>query len=98
MLLKMKKVLTYGKKIELQKIKFHIYEKMINGGLLEKLDHVAVHSKMIDVVHDTNICPEWQNPHGSSTPLKKEDIMRSIGFDEESIEHFAEEELTYKYV
>ena len=38
---------------------------------------------MIDIVHDKNICPEWKDPHGSSTPLKKEDIVRSIGLDEE---------------
>lgn len=68
--------------------------------IIDEIDqtyHAYSYSKMIDVVHNKNICPEWKDPHGSSSPLKKEDIMRSIGFDEDSIEHFAEEERTYKY-
>ena len=68
--------------------------------ILDEIDqkyHDYSYSRMIDVVHDKNICPEWQDPHGSSSILKKEDIMHSIGFDDESIRHFIEEEQTYKY-
>ncbi|WP_022932672.1 Panacea domain-containing protein [Treponema bryantii] len=68
--------------------------------ILDEIDqqyHSYSYSKMIDVVHNKNICPEWKDPHGSSSPLTKEDIMRSIGFDEDSIKHFAEEERTYNY-
>ena len=52
---------------------------------------------MIDAVHNKDICPEWKDPSGSATPLSKEDIMRALGFNEEAIQHFAEEERTYNY-
>lgn len=68
--------------------------------ILDEIDseyHDYTYSKMIDVVHNKNICPEWKNPNGSSTPLSKADIMTAIGFDKDTIAHFEEEEQTYAY-
>lgn len=68
--------------------------------ILDAIDgqyHSYTYSKMIDIVHDKNVCPEWQNPHGSSSPLTKADIMAAIGFDKDTIAHFEAEEETYTY-
>lgn len=72
----------------------------LEKSILDKIDlkyHSYSYSKMIDEVHDKNICPEWKNPNGSSVPLTKRDIMCAIGFDEKTINHFLEEEETYRY-
>ncbi len=37
--------------------------------------------ELCDETH--RICPEWQNPHGSSMPIKIQDIFRAFGKSEE---------------
>lgn len=31
-----------------------------------------------------NMCPEWEDPHGSSMPISRSRLLRSIGFDAET--------------
>lgn len=73
---------------------------VLEKSILDEIDskyHSYSYSKMIDVVHDEKNCPEWKNPNGSSLPLTKRDIMKAIGFDEVTINHFSEEEEVYMY-
>lgn len=58
--------------------------------------HNFSYSQMIDVVHDKNICPEWEKPIDKPTELTKEKIMRTLGFSEETINYLLEEETIYK--
>lgn len=66
--------------------------------ILDDIDsqyHSLSYSKMIDIVHDKKICPEWSAPIGYPTELTKQDIMRAIGFDETTINYFLQEEDIY---
>jgi uncharacterized phage-associated protein len=65
--------------------------------------HQAGYGDMIDYVHQHNVCPEWSDPEGSSTPIKLEDMLRSVGKTPEEIalilaenETFEEEEKVFK--
>ena len=72
------------------------FEKSIIDEIDDKY-HSYSYSRMIDVVHDRNVCPEWRDPHGSSSILSKADIMAALGFDEATIKHFEQEEEAYTY-
>ena len=41
--------------------------------------------QFIDHVHE--ICPEWEDPNGSSKPISVESILRAVGVSEESTQH-----------
>ena len=36
-----------------------------------------------DYTHDANNCPEWEDPDGSSVPIKLENLLGIIGFSDE---------------
>ncbi len=36
--------------------------------------------KLRDYTHDANNCPEWQDPDGSSVPIKFEDLLDKLGY------------------
>ena len=61
----------------------------------DKKYHAYSYSNMIAVVHDSSICPEWKDSHGSATILTKKDTMVALGFDEATIRHFEQEEEVY---
>jgi|SRR5271157_6535722 len=44
-------------------------------------------------LHD--VCPEWEDPHGSSIPIDPEVILRNAGRTEEEIELIEESDRTY---
>ena len=48
--------------------------------------------KLCDETH--RICREWQNPYGSSIPIKIQDIFRALGKSEEEAEILARELMT----
>lgn len=35
--------------------------------------------KLVDMQHDSTICPEWKDPQGSSVPVSYDDIFLSFG-------------------
>ena len=35
--------------------------------------------QLADLTHE--ICPEWEDPHGSSLPITQSRLLRSLGFD-----------------
>jgi len=43
------------------------------------------------LTHDVNVCPEWKDPHGSSAPIRPEDIFRLWGVSKEEIDVLARE-------
>jgi uncharacterized phage-associated protein len=38
--------------------------------------------QLADLTH--KICPEWEDPHGSSLPISRSRLLRSLGFDDET--------------
>ncbi len=73
---------------------------VLEKNILDSIDkqyHLYSYSQMISEVHNKNVCPEWIDPNGSSSPLTKKDIMIALGFNENTIEHFIQEEETYKF-
>lgn len=40
--------------------------------------------KLADMQHDPKICPEWQDPEGSSITISYYDILVAIGFDKKT--------------
>ena len=38
-----------------------------------------------DLTHTKEVCPEWQNPHGSSYPIELEDILLNSGKTKEEV-------------
>jgi hypothetical protein len=38
--------------------------------------------QLADLTH--KICPEWEGPHGSSLPISRSRLLRSLGFDDET--------------
>lgn len=50
------------------------------------------YNQMIDIIHDPNFCPEWEDPGTSRTPISLEDILVKYGKrDPETAQHIVEE-------
>lgn len=71
-----------------------VMEAQILDAVIDKYKDLP-YNAIIDVVHNKAICPEWQNPHGSSLPLLKKDILKAIGRNDEEIKSIEEENETY---
>lgn len=39
-----------------------------------------------EYTHDSNNCPEWQDPDGSSVPIKLETLLEKLGYSQSDIE------------
>lgn len=67
--------------------------------ILDKIDaeyHDASWQTMIQVVHNPQVCPEWQNPNGSRLPIKKETILEGLGRTPEEIGFILSEDAYYR--
>lgn len=53
-------------------------------------------NELVNWTHDPANCPEWKNPHGSSIPITKEDMMKAVGFDDEYIAFVIEDDAIYE--
>lgn len=62
--------------------------------MIEKFKDFS-YSQMIDYVHNPENCPEWKNTH-SSIPLKKSEILHSMGFSDEIIQSVEDEDSFYQ--
>ncbi len=63
--------------------------------LIDSIDsqfHDKDYKYMIRYVHLKKLFPEWQDPQGSSIPLYKKDLLKSIGRTDEEIDEILEEE------
>lgn len=70
------------------------YEKRI----LDQIDaqyHDKAYQQMVDIVHDSKVCPEWKMPNGNKGPLSKFDILKNIGYDDEQIHNILAEDDVY---
>jgi hypothetical protein len=47
--------------------------------------------QLIDWVHDPQNIPEWQDPDGSSIPIKIQDILSKAGYSEDEIQELVDE-------
>ncbi len=56
-------------------------EERLMGSIFDQFGHMD-RWKIVDYVHTL---PEWQDPHGSSTPIEIRDILRAAGRDEADI-------------
>jgi hypothetical protein len=54
--------------------------------------HKKPYYYMINYVHNPRICPEWKEPGNTSTPLRVEDILKSVGRTDEEIDWVMAEE------
>ena len=55
--------------------------------------------KLRDLTHTKELCPEWQNPHGSSIPIKISDVLLSHGktkVESDAIVQSINEQLAYE--
>ncbi|WP_238938982.1 Panacea domain-containing protein [Mixta mediterraneensis] len=53
------------------------------------------HWNRFDLCDETHrICPEWQDPHGSSIPIRVEDIFKALGRSAEESEALARDLMT----
>lgn len=71
------------------------YEKKVINDNIEKYRDYS-YSDLIALHHDKNVCPEWENPEGSSKPLSKYDILRALGFSEKEITYIKDDDLMYE--
>jgi uncharacterized phage-associated protein len=44
--------------------------------------------QLADLTHE--ICPEWEDPHGSSLPITQSRLLRSLGFDSQTAKELEE--------
>ena len=56
----------------------------------------ASYSEMIDIVHDSAVCPEWQNPYGSRIEIEKKTILEKLGRTPEEIDFILSEDRYYE--
>ena len=56
----------------------------------------ASYSEMIDIVHDSAVCPEWQNPYGSRIEIEKKTILEKLGRTPEEIDFILSEDSYYE--
>lgn len=60
----------------------------VMDGVFEQYGHL----NRFDLCNETHrICPEWQDPHGSSIPIRIQDIFRALGKNQEEAEALARE-------
>lgn len=66
----------------------------IEEEILEQIDNQyksLSYQKMIDIVHTTDVCPEWNDPSQGSSPITLEDILKTTGKTEAEIKAILDE-------
>ena len=71
------------------------YEKRIIDEI-DKTYHDVPYQKMVEIVHDKSVCPEWEMPSSGKAELSKEKILSCVGFSNEQIEQILEEDQVYE--
>lgn len=67
------------------------YEMWVLDSVVDKYKNASF-GDMISVVHNKRVCPEWENPHGSSHPLPKRAILTALGRTDKEIAIVEEED------
>ena len=52
--------------------------------------------QLADLTHD--ICPEWEDPHGSSLPISQSRLLRSLGFDPQTAKALEERIEAHRHI
>lgn len=70
------------------------YEKRIINENLEKYKELSF-GQLIDLHHNSDICPEWKDPNNSSIPLKETEILSFLGFSDAEIDFISNDKQTF---
>lgn len=70
------------------------YEKRIINENLEKYKELS-YEQLIDLHHNSDICPEWKDPNNISIPLKENEILTFLGFSDAEIDFISNDKQTF---
>lgn len=52
--------------------------------------------EIVSLVHSPEVCPEWKDPNGSSIPIRRNELLSSLGYTPEERSYLMDNEESYK--